>query len=262
VVVTSDKVYRNDNSGRPFREDDALGGSDPYSASKAACERLVQAMREPPSAAMPVLVTVRAGNVIGGGDFGEERLVPDLQRAELAGHALQVRRPEATRPFQHVLDVLVGYLLVAEQAVCAPRDVPAALNFGPDGGAMSVRALLEGYGAARGRAVDWVHTGEDTYYEAGRLGVDATLARSRLGWAPRHDAASMLAATARWYEAWRRDEDLRARSRDDVREALGLTRLATEAAPLAARIEAGLAAPRPRFVPTAARTPPALAAAG
>ena len=221
VVVTSDKVYRNDNSGRPFREDDPLGGSDPYSASKAGCEQVVQAWRHAYPGRMPTLVSARAGNVIGGGDFGEERLVPDLLRAEQADEPLLVRRPDATRPFQHVLDVLVGYLLLAEDAV-RRSDVPRALNFGPDTPPLSVRALLDGYGTARGRPVDWRQHGGETYYEATRLGVDATLARRQLGWVPQYDTTRMLASTATWYEGWRDGHDMAAASLHEVRDVLGL----------------------------------------
>jgi CDP-glucose 4,6-dehydratase len=114
LIITSDKVYRNDNQGRPFREDDPLGGHDPYSASKAACEIAVASWRASFGAEIGAMATARAGNVIGGGDFGAERLIPDLVRARMAGETLVIRRPDATRPFQHVLDVLRGYLLHAE----------------------------------------------------------------------------------------------------------------------------------------------------
>ncbi len=113
VIVTSDKVYRSPGAGRPYVEGDPLGGGDPYAASKAACEGLVSCWRDAFDD-LPPMATARAGNVIGGGDFGSDRLIPDLVRAEVAGRPLALRNPAATRPFQHVLDVVAGYLILAE----------------------------------------------------------------------------------------------------------------------------------------------------
>jgi CDP-glucose 4,6-dehydratase len=124
VMVTTDKVYRN-NLPRAFVETDPLGGDDPYSASKAACEVLVESHRMS-FADLPPIATARAGNVIGGGDFGRDRLIPDLIRAQMAGEPLKVRNPSATRPFQHVLDVISGYLLLAE--ALATGKAPLAAN--------------------------------------------------------------------------------------------------------------------------------------
>ncbi|HYZ34406.1 MAG TPA: CDP-glucose 4,6-dehydratase, partial [Crenalkalicoccus sp.] len=182
VIVTSDKVYANDGAGRAFVEGDPLGGEDPYSASKAAAEMAVAAWRS--CTAVP-LATVRAGNVIGGGDFGEQRLLPDLVRAERAGEVLRLRRPDATRPFQHVLDVLRGYLMLAERLAATPAAAPRALNFGPRDGELRVRDLLELYGAARGRAVAWQAEPAPPMEEARRLALDSFLAGRALGWEPR-----------------------------------------------------------------------------
>ena len=134
LVVTSDKVYdNNDNQGRAFREDDPLAGDDPYSASKAASELVARSwrksfLRKPGS---PVLGVARAGNVIGGGDWSEDRLVPDVIRAGVKGEPVMLRYPGATRPWQHVLDVVAGYLVYAERLTANPADTPKALNFGP-----------------------------------------------------------------------------------------------------------------------------------
>lgn len=206
VMVTSDKVYRNDGAGRAFREDDALGGADPYSASKAAAEIAVASWRASFGAALPPIATARAGNVIGGGDFGDRRLIPDLVRAGLAGKPLVLRRPDATRPFQHVLDVLRGYLMLAERL--ASGTPPPALNFGPADGEIRVRDLI----AAWGSAVDWRQEEGPVMSEAPRLGLDSRLAAEALGWRPLLSTPEAIAETARWYAAWQRGGDPQAQA--------------------------------------------------
>ncbi|MFM7780795.1 MAG: CDP-glucose 4,6-dehydratase, partial [Alphaproteobacteria bacterium] len=181
LIITSDKVYRNDNQGRPFREDDALGGHDPYSASKAACEIAVASWRASFGAEIGAIATARAGNVIGGGDFGAERLIPDLVRARMAGETLVIRRPDATRPFQHVLDVLRGYLLHAEALWGGVA--PPALNFGPRDAEISVRRVLEFYGGAAGAPIAWEAAPAPPMEEAQRLALDSSLAMQSLNWA-------------------------------------------------------------------------------
>lgn len=218
LIITSDKVYRNDNQGRAFREDDALGGHDPYSASKAACEIAVASWRASFGVEIGSMATARAGNVIGGGDFGAERLIPDLVRARMEGETLVIRRPDATRPFQHVLDVLRGYLLHAEALWAGAA--PPALNFGPRDAEISVRRVLELYGTAAGAPIAWEAAPAPPMEEAQRLALDSGLAMQSLGWAPRHDATSAIAATARWYEAWRSGADGRALALAEIKEAL------------------------------------------
>lgn len=202
VIVTSDKVYRNDGTGRAFLESDPLGGADPYSASKAACEIAVASWRASFATALPPLATARAGNVIGGGDFGAQRLVPDLVRAQLAGEALLVRRPDATRPFQHVAEVLRGYLMLAERLATDPAGAPAALNFGPRDGTVKVRDLLALWGD-----VDWIAAEGPQMQEAPLLGLDSTRAGQVLGWHPRLDTPAAIAETAAWYATWRSGGD-------------------------------------------------------
>ncbi|WP_431270111.1 CDP-glucose 4,6-dehydratase [Dankookia sp. P2] len=204
VMVTSDKVYRNDGAGRAFREADALGGADPYSGSKAAAEIAVASWRASFGAALPQLATARAGNVIGGGDFGAQRLIPDLVRAGMAGRPLLLRRPDATRPFQHVVDVLRGYLLLAERL--ATGGAPPALNFGPADGEIRVRDLIAAWGAP----VDWRQEEGPVMSEAPRLGLDSSMAAEALGWRPRLSTPEAIAETARWYAAWREGKDIQA----------------------------------------------------
>jgi CDP-glucose 4,6-dehydratase len=209
LIVTSDKVYRNNGEGRPFTETDPLGGHDPYSASKAACEIAVASWRASFASELPPIVTARAGNVIGGGDFGAHRLVPDLVRALREGEALQLRRPDATRPFQHVTDVNRGYLLLAERAARDPA-CPPAVNFGPADGELSVRALLDLWGRATGRPVAWEALPAPPMEEASRLALDSSLAGRELGWHPALDTPAAVAETARWYAGWLAGKDMAA----------------------------------------------------
>jgi CDP-glucose 4,6-dehydratase len=220
LVATSDKVYRNDGDGRPFTEQAALGGADPYSASKAATEIAAASWRASFASELPPMATARAGNVIGGGDFGQERLIPDLVRAIRSGEGLTLRQPEATRPFQHVLDVLRGYLLLTEQLMTAPATAPAALNFGPADSEISVRRLLELWGAATGQPVDWRLTPEPPMKEAGRLALDSSEADRTLGWRPRLDTPTAIAETASWYADGLAGQSLKARSMAAVDAAL------------------------------------------
>jgi CDP-glucose 4,6-dehydratase len=211
VVATSDKSYANDGSGRAFREDDALGGHDPYSASKAAQELVAASFR----AAFGLRVaTARAGNVIGGGDWGADRLVPDFARAAAAGEPLVVRNPDATRPWQHVLDPLDGYLRLAER-LAESDDHARAYNFGPDAaGERPVRWVVERLCAAWPGKVEVRVAEEEGAHEAPVLRLDATLARERLGWAPAYALEDALDATARWYAA---SGDARRRTLEQLR---------------------------------------------
>ena len=220
VIVTSDKVYRNNDCGRPFRECDPLGGHDPYSASKAAAEFIVSDWRNAFGKELPPMATARAGNVLGGGDFGRERLVPDLVRAQASCQSVVLRHPDATRPFQHVLDVLRGYLLLARALAQRPRNMPCALNFGPRDGETRVRDLLDLWGAAVSRAVHWETHGESTMPELRRLSLTSVLAARTLGWRPFHDTGRAVAKTALWYEAWSAGSDMAAYSEAEAKEFL------------------------------------------
>ena len=220
LMVTTDKVYRNPGDGRQFCEDDPLGGDDPYSASKAAAELAVASWRASFAADLPPLATARAGNVMGGGDFAPTRLVPDLVRARTGTAKLVLRHPRATRPWQHVLDVLTGYLLQVEHLAAHPG-APPALNFGPaEIDRSSVLDIIAGFEAAFEIALPWQQA-ENSPFEAPLLTLDSTLAKKTLGWAPRLDRDGCIAATASWYAAWARGEKMRARCVSDVKEALG-----------------------------------------
>jgi CDP-glucose 4,6-dehydratase len=200
VVVTTDKVYRNREWAWPYREDDALGGHDPYSASKAAAELVSACWRDSFLRVHGVAVaTARAGNVIGGGDWSRDRLIPDAVRAWQSGVALQVRHPQAIRPWQHVLEPLHGYLTLAQRLWHAPQ-AAGAYNFGPPTHeAPTVGEVLRLARASYGRG-DWeaVH-GNTGPHEAHWLALEVARARTELGVAPRWTLAQAVQRTMAWY---------------------------------------------------------------
>jgi CDP-glucose 4,6-dehydratase len=212
VVVTSDKCYRNDGSGRRFAEGDPVGGRDPYSASKAAQELVAASHRA--SYGLRI-ATARAGNVIGGGDWGADRLVPDFVRAAAAGEEIVVRNPGAVRPWQHVLNPLEGYLLLAER-LHASGEWAQAWNFGPPAeDEWEVRAVLDRLATAWPGAPA-VRVVPSSTAEAAVLRLDSTLARERLGWAPATGLVDGLRATVQWYLGVRDGADARALTLEQI----------------------------------------------
>jgi CDP-glucose 4,6-dehydratase len=210
LVITSDKVYANDARHRPFTENDALGGKEPYSASKAAAEIVAQAFATSyfDGAGVPV-ATARAGNIIGGGDFAPDRLIPDVIRAIGTGERLALRHPEATRPWQHVLDCVAGYLLFVE-ALAYGSAVPRALNFGPNPTApVTVAELAGAVLSALGKKPAWDHVPDPNSIEMTALALDTTQARKSLGWRNRLTDAMAVAWTADWYRAFAAGADAR-----------------------------------------------------
>jgi len=206
LVVTSDKVYANNDAGRAFVEGDNLGGKDPYSASKAATEIVVQSFAKSYFPAVAV-GTARGGNVIGGGDFSRDRLVADIVRAVRAGEAVTLRHPEATRPWQHVLDCLAGYFAHLEALATRP-DAPRALNFGPrPGGAEVSVGQLASLGVEALGGQPWRHEPDPRSLEAKTLAIDATLARTVLGFESRLDAPEAVRLTMDWYARQAAGED-------------------------------------------------------
>lgn len=217
VVVTSDKVYAPSGTNRPHVESDALGGIDPYSSSKACAELVVRAFRESYFAAgPPMVVTARAGNVIGGGDWAADRLVPDVVRAVTSGSPLEIRNPHATRPWQHVLDCLSGYLTLAA-AVARTSTLPEAWNFGPDPSEVTtVGSLVTSFLANAGSSVDLVAPGRPGPAEADQLVLDSSRARELLAWVPRWDIDDAIHHTADWYRRLWAGEDPREVSRNQI----------------------------------------------
>jgi CDP-glucose 4,6-dehydratase len=211
LVVTSDKCYENHESPQPYREEDPLGGHDPYSSSKAAAEIIAAAYRRSflsdPSG--PRIASARAGNVIGGGDWGEDRLVPDLMRAAVAHGDLCLRNPAAIRPWQHVLSPLSGYLLLA-QSLLAAEDHARAWNFGPEPtDARTVEWVVRRVSDLWPGGVPWAFDDGPHPHEADLLTLDSSRARERLGWRPALGLEDGLAATVAWYRAWQDGRDMR-----------------------------------------------------
>lgn len=211
LVVTSDKVYANDELGRAFIETDRLGGKDPYSASKAAAEIVTQAYATTYFDNSGVHVaTARGGNILGGGDFSEDRLVPDLIRAIDGRTRLALRHPDATRPWQHVLDCIAGYLLFAEM-LAAGRAVPRSLNFGPNPSKpMTVAAVAEAIYRALGTEPAWDYVSVAGSIEMKMLALDASQARACIGWRDQLAGELVIRWTADWYRAYAAGKDMRA----------------------------------------------------
>lgn len=210
VMVTTDKVYRNNEWPWPYREDDVLGGHDPYSASKAASEIVIGSYRDAFLAAQGVAVaSARAGNVIGGGDWSEDRLIPDAVRAWESGRPLEMRRPEAIRPWQHVLEPLSGYLTLAQKLWEHP-ELAGAYNFGPHTHeAATVREVVElarlAYGGGEVRYGD----GAEGPHEAGWLSLEIAKARHVLGISPKWPVAEAVSRTMQWYRQQHEGVDAR-----------------------------------------------------
>jgi CDP-glucose 4,6-dehydratase len=225
VVVTTDKVYHNREWPYPYREVDALGGHDIYSGSKAAAEIVTASYRASffgGGEAQPARIsTARAGNVIGGGDWAADRLVPDCLRAFEGGRPVRLRYPDAVRPWQHVLEPLSGYLRLAERLLGPDADgAVGAWNFAPGAsGDASVAAVAEaaarlwGGGARVERQSEGAHP-----HEAGVLRLDATRARTQLGWRPRWSLERALVETVAWQQAWRSGADMREISARQIAE--------------------------------------------
>jgi len=202
VVVTTDKVYENLQLGQPFVEQDRLGGKDPYSSSKACAELVTQSFRDSflSDDRAPRVATARAGNVVGGGDWSVDRLVPDIVRAHTAGHKVKLRYPDAVRPWQHVLEPLHGYLTLGQLLIESPKIAPKAVNFGPDpGGFLSVAEVVEMVSQAFGGSPGWEQMSGAHPAEADTLTLSSEHARQTLGWRSKLTMLETIDWTAQWY---------------------------------------------------------------
>lgn len=217
VMVTTDKVYRNNEWPYPYREDDALGGHDPYSASKAASEIVIASYRAAFLVEQGVAVaSARAGNVIGGGDWSEDRLIPDALRAWQSGRTLEVRSPHAIRPWQHVLEPLAGYLSLAQKLREQP-ELAGAYNFGPQTHeAATVREVVELARKAYGSGDVLYGDGSAGPHEAGWLALETAKARATLGVTPQWTLAEAVERSMAWYRAWHRGADARELCEDEI----------------------------------------------
>lgn len=208
VIVTSDKCYENREWVWGYREDEPMGGYDPYSNSKGCAELVTAAYRR--SFDGPAVASARAGNVIGGGDWAEDRLLPDVMNAVLENRTVVIRYPDAIRPWQHVLNPLSGYLALARALWDSP-DYAEGWNFGPaDEDARPVRWIIDRLGETWGEPIAWEHDGSENPHEAHYLKLDSSKARMRLGWTPTWDLGDALASIAGWYRALRDGGDMRA----------------------------------------------------
>jgi CDP-glucose 4,6-dehydratase len=196
TIATTDKVYQNIGNHEPFKETDMLGSKDPYSASKAAAELVVASLATTCNPHKIPVTTVRAGNVIGGGDWGQDRLVPDLVTALKSGQTLVVRNPNATRPWQYILDCLKGYLLIA-QSHLEDNNTPTSINFGPTN-SLAVTKLISIFEVAFGKKVKY-EVGETNLNEANQLELNSQLALEYLGWQTSFSLVDAISETATWY---------------------------------------------------------------
>jgi CDP-glucose 4,6-dehydratase len=204
VVVTTDKCYQNKEWVWGYRESDPLGGHDPYSASKGGSELVAASYRSSffNTPTSPLLATARAGNVIGGGDWSEDRLIPDLVNAIRRNKSLEIRSPNATRPWQHVLECLSGYLMLGQQLLKGNIATAEAWNFGPDReGNRQVKQVLASL-QAHWPSVEWNCSDVLQPHEAQLLHLDSGKAREKLSWRPVWTFDEGVAATAEWYRAW------------------------------------------------------------
>ncbi len=206
VAITSDKCYENCGLSRGYREDDRLGGYDPYSASKAGSELVAASYRRSflDAGAGALLATARAGNVVGGGDWSEDRLIPDLIRAINEHKSLEIRSPHATRPWQHVLDALSGYLVLGQKLLMGCREVAGPWNFGPE--LEGNRTVLEVLGklndAWTETDLSWHETRIFQPYEADLLYLDSNRAKTKLNWQPVWNIDSTIEKTVDWHKQW------------------------------------------------------------
>ena len=221
VAYTTDKVYRNDQSGRAFGEEERLGGNEPYSASKAGADMAVASYWESyfrHAARPPAVAIVRAGNIVGGGDWGRDRLVPDAMRAFSEGRELVIRSPASTRPWQHVLDAVRGTLVLAErgsEAGAGAEDI--AWNFGPAAGAVfPVAEVADRAAAAWGEGASWREERDAAIPESRALVLSSERAAARLGWHCLWDLGRAVDESVAWYRAARDGADVLAVTRRQI----------------------------------------------
>jgi CDP-glucose 4,6-dehydratase len=200
IAVTTDKVYENNNSGIPFKENDPLKGKDPYSSSKVAAEAAISAWQQIAiNEHGPKIISVRAGNVIGGGDLAKDRLIPDLIRSHLNKTTVQIRNPKSTRPWQHVLDPLCGYIKVLNLSMSGETD--SAFNFGPSEKSLEVQKVIEIAQKAWPEMFQVsVQNSQETKYEAFSLELDSKRSNVKLGWTPTWSQSEAITETVTWWK--------------------------------------------------------------
>jgi CDP-glucose 4,6-dehydratase len=223
IVVTSDKCYENVGHIHGYKEAEPLGGSDPYSSSKACAELVTQAYRASffrKSFPLPV-ASARAGNVIGGGDWAEDRLVPDAMRAFLGGRALEIRNPQSLRPWQHVLDPVLAYLTLAQHLVEDGEAFAQAWNFGPaPESEVAVKQIADLLVRGWGQGAEWRHDLREHPPEAAYLKLDCSKAATRLRWQPLFGIERSISLTLDWYRAFQGGANMRKVTLGQIDEAV------------------------------------------
>ncbi|MDC0443018.1 CDP-glucose 4,6-dehydratase [Gammaproteobacteria bacterium] len=226
VMITTDKCYENKEWVWGYRETDRLGGFDPYSSSKACAELLIKSFQNSYESESLAISSVRAGNVIGGGDLSSDRLLPDIYRAILSNQKIKLRNPTATRPWQHVLEPLMGYLMVAEDLFVSGHKNNDAWNFGPR--SSDIRTVAE---IAKLFAGEWgidsiiEEKSPKNYHEANILSLDSTKANSKLSWQPVWNVEIAIKKTAEWYQAFEKNLDILDKTNQQIQEYISTTKL-------------------------------------
>ena len=205
TIVTTDKVYENLENRVPFKEGDTLGGKDPYSASKASAEHIVNSLRHSINVNRTPISTARAGNVIGGGDWGHERLIPDLVRSIINQQTLVIRNPNSVRPWQYVLDCLYGYVLLAQTHLLQNYNYPTAVNFGPKD-SYPVIELIKIFEDEFETSIE-INVINSEIYESNWLQLNSKLAKDTLGWQPSFSHQEAISLTAKWYSRFLKGEN-------------------------------------------------------
>jgi CDP-glucose 4,6-dehydratase len=221
VNVTTDKCYENKEWIWGYREDEPMGGHDPYSNSKGCSELVTAAYRSSffNHLGSAKIATGRAGNVIGGGDWAEDRLIPDILKSFGNKEPVVVRNPSATRPWQHVLEPLSGYLVLAERLYNDGAEYAEGWNFGPeDGDVKPVRLIIEYLVECWGAGASWIHDKSDQPHEAQLLKLDISKAKKILEWTPKWSLYRALDSIIEWEKAWSNGEDIKALTLNQIRE--------------------------------------------
>ena len=226
VMITTDKCYENKEWVRGYKETDRLGGFDPYSSSKACAELLIKSFQNSYESESLAISSVRAGNVIGGGDLSSDRLLPDIYRAIVSKQKIKLRNPMATRPWQHVLEPLIGYLMVAEDLFESGHQNNDAWNFGPR--ASDIRTVAE---IAKLFAGEWdvdnivEAKNSQHYHEANMLSLDSTKAYSKLNWQPIWNVEVAIKKTAEWYQDFEKKIDILDKTNQQIQEYISAVKL-------------------------------------
>jgi len=203
VLITTDKCYKNKERKTPYKETDELGGYDPYSASKACAEIVIGSYRNSFFRNSDVLIaSARAGNVLGGGDFGRDRLIPDCINSLIAGKAIEIRNPSATRPWQYILDVLYGYMLLGKRLLEGKKEFAEPWNFGPEQRSIIPVQKIADLMINTWGSGSWKDTSNpaEKKHEATLLNLDITKAKKKLGWKPKLTIEENIRRTLRWYK--------------------------------------------------------------